>query len=218
MNLADVVCLLDVFEEFLYISFGKEIGKNLYTDYSCWVRLSPEEKEKARNGEITYDFSRMEMAFNVMIWIVITNKINFFYRDLHCESKDLCEPKDLRLISEDILLKYFKSLFDEGGKLEFQAGHTGVIAMFDRSVIEIIKKKPFQNTHFNHEFHTNEGKQIIENICDGLLKNKDLIYSLYKKDYTKLTEKELRRFCEDHLKIKISENKSSEILGLIKPA
>ena len=212
MNLVDVVCLLDVFEEFLYISFGKETGKKLYTDYTCWIRLPPEEKEKSKDGEITYDFSRMEMAFNVMIWIVITNKINFFYRDLHCESKEL------RLISEDILLKYCKRLFDEGGKLEFQAGHTGVIAMFDRCVIDIIKKKPFQNTHFNHEFHTNENKQNIENICAGLLKNKELIYSLYKKDYTKLTEKELRRFCEDHLRIKISENKAAEILGLIKPA
>ena len=27
------------------------------------------------------------------------------------------------------------------------------------NVIDIIKKKPFQNTHFNHEFHTNENKQ-----------------------------------------------------------
>ena len=77
MNLVDVVCLLDVFEEFLYISFGKETGKKLYTDYTCWIRLPPEEKEKSKDGEITYDFSRMEMAFNVMIWIVITNKINF---------------------------------------------------------------------------------------------------------------------------------------------
>jgi hypothetical protein len=211
VELSNVISLFELYEEFLYFSFGKTNGKDLYADYLCWVRATSEDREKILKDEKKVEsLSRMEMAFNALIWITTQNEVGFYYKDLHSESVDL------RLISQNILLKYRKCLFDNGGKLNFEAGQTGVIAMFDRSIMDVIKKESFQSTHFNHEFHTNDNKVMIDNICLQLLKNKDLINSVYKKDPAALTEKEIRRFCKDQLKIEISEHKATEILGIIR--
>ena len=95
---------------------------------------------------------------------------------------------------------------------------TGVImiAMTEKRITNIIQKKPHKFGIFNHEFHTNENKKEIETIYAGLQFEKDYINSMFGKDHTNLTGKELAKFCKGKLSIVISEDRCIEIMKIFK--
>jgi|LakMenEpi03Aug12_release.lakeMendotaPanAssembly.Ray.scaffolds.fasta_scaffold61266_5 hypothetical protein len=203
--------LLKAYEVGSLSFLGDEVGEQNYRTYLWWIQSSPQEKENFLKSGYKHEFRYVRIVFDMTVGVVITNKVDFYYRDLHTAEKSL------RLVSEETFLKDSTLLYHGGGELKHEdGGGFRAIGLLDSHILQIFKKKQYQNTFFDHTIHTNEKTQQIEKILNYLFINKNLIKSLYQKDYNKMTVKELQDFCVKGLKEAIKDDRATDILSLIK--
>jgi len=210
MQIDELVSLSTVHELILHESFGDIRSKSIIRGYSWWINSSLEQRaEKRRDKDFLFDLLCAKKSFETMLWVCISNNLIFAYLN--------DGDQTLKEVSRQLFFEHSEEIFDLGGS--FVVKQTGVImiAMTEKSITNIIQKKPHKFGIFNHEFHTNENKKEIDNIYKSLQFEKDYINSMFGKDHTNLTGKELAKFCKDKLSLEISEKRGIDIMKLIRP-
>ena len=209
MQIDELVSLSTVHELILHESFGDIRSKSIIRGYSWWINSNPEQRaEKRRDKDFLFDLLCAKKSFETMLWVCISNNLIFAYLN--------DADQTLKEVSQQLFFEHSEEIFDLGGS--FVVKQTGVImiAMTEKNITNIIQRKPHKFSIFNHEFHSNAIKKEIDNIYASLQFEKDYITSMFGKDYTNLTGKELAKFCKDKLSMSISEEKCVEILKLFK--
>ncbi len=112
-------------------------------------------------------------------------------------------------------LSYRSSFYAGGGEITLDK-KTVLRLEFDAKIMNEFVKKEYDSTLFNHTYHTNHTKQVFELIHNALIKRREEIFQIYKKDYLEFTEKEFGLLMNKHLGFKLANNKTAILLGLIK--
>ena len=153
----------------------------------------------------------VEKAFESFVFLINSNKIKFYFRELN-------NGQEIRIPPQELLLNYTRIYFDSGFLLTNDIIYSTIEIMVEESILELIEKRINQNTHFNHFVHTNQLKKELDTIFAEMSLNEKYIQSTYGKNSQKITGKELARFCKEKIfpPIIITERRGTEIMKLIK--
>ena len=205
----DLIFYSELCESLSVSVFGRAQGKKVYT--YCVKNISPMFFEKTPHEERQkIEFSQTKILFHTLTSTVTINNTPIYYREI-IEGKELLRP-----VCQKVFVNDSEILFYGQGEKLIEFGGICLNAVFCRSILDIINKKEYQETYFNHSFHTNSHKQEIDEIAAELRKNRDWILLEYEKDFTKMSEANLKDFCTKKLHKEISGGQATEILHIIK--